>query len=334
MKTTQKLIQKRINLTSIFLFVSIFFLVTILLSIPNTSEGQSVSVLNVQKLDTSILPIPNTDIPLSIKFSFPDSVRYGDFKVELLPSTVTNYRGTCINRGSETTPDLSLRSTNNDGWDLNTTDGSLTRSVTSETTSPISVNIYCEDSAAYGQVKVTLTLDSGRTMEITRKIPRDDNGNKIADGWENDATKNYVGNEDAETGPAATTFNSELGVTHNIIANTNTGDGLTLLDEYRGAMLKDHITPKRFSPDTKDIFIQHTSTVLAPFECGNASGFPFSCWVIDTASVIVNPNTASGNNGVIAIEISSDPQILEVDEQGNNVIIDSYGYASGRADCT
>jgi hypothetical protein len=331
MKTTQNLIQKKVNFALTPLFVSTFFLVLILLGMPNISEGQS-TWLDVPKLDSSILPIPNTEIQLSINYSLSFDDHYGGtLKVELLSSTVTNHRGTCINHGSETTPDLKLRSTNNLGWNQNTAGAPLTRSVTSLTVSPISVNIYCNDSAAYGEVRVTLTLDSGSSLVAYQKIPRDDNGNEIADGWENDATKNYTGNEDAETGPTGTTFIDHLfGITHIIPENTNDGDGLTVFDEYRGAMLALGLTPTRFSPNSKDVFVKHTDNILAPFGCGNGGGFPLSCWVIETGR-IVNPNTKSRNLAVIAIEIFSNPQTHAGNDQGDDVLIEAYGDAGGHA---
>ena len=79
----------------------------------------------------------------------------------------------------------------------------------------ISLIVSCRDYAAYGELVLTASGSGYTSNTVTIKIPRDENGNKIADGWQNDDTVNYGRDDDNDTGP-----------------NTRTGDGITVLNEY------------------------------------------------------------------------------------------------------
>ena len=340
-----------------YFVVSIFCLGCVLFGISGISEARltiTIPPLNLDVLpgtgDLSVSPLPGSPITFyNLTVTVPRDHSGGTLSVSL--RDVTNYKGYCINIGDSTDVDLKLLESDNLNWNQDPNDSSiLTREIDGffpsagstkqeRVDGPWTVVVRSYDSAAYGKLTLSTTASHGN-HSVTLTIPRDDNNNKIADGWENDLTRNYTGDEDNETGPAATTYTDANGAMHNIPENTHDKDGLTLFDEYRGAWLIGNSEPARFSPDIKDVFVMHRSTNLLSSGCGNASGFPLSCHVLHPncaqengtfSGLIVNKNTKQGNKVVIAIEIQEDLDDEEVDEQGQNVSIDHFGVASGKA---
>lgn len=115
-----------------------------------------------------------------------------------------------------------------------------------------SVIISSYDWGGWGKLKVSAELDTGgvlvahlennpSTTEL--KIPRDDNGNHIADAWENQIG---LSNTNADSDDDDFPPNSDPGDGHS-------GDGLSLYEEYRGFRVwGGHVRP---DPRHKDVFI-------------------------------------------------------------------------------
>lgn len=89
------------------------------------------------------------------------------------------------------------------------------------------------------------TCTVGPTVTV---IPRDDNGNDIADSWYGDASEgNTLANWDEETQPNPGSF---------------TGDGLSRYEEYRGAYKQEVHT--RFFVSTKELFVYRENPAWGP----------------------------------------------------------------------
>ena len=110
------------------------------------------------------------------------------------------------------------------------------------------VSVRANDRAAVGILKVHASFNyedpvsGSRTPTGTKNaeisIPLDNNGNDIADGWEDDHIHDYNPWDDKENGPGI---------------NMHTGDALTVFEEYRGFMVQGE--PKSTKPTEKDVFI-------------------------------------------------------------------------------
>ena len=133
-------------------------------------------------------------------------------------------------------------------------------------TVPAKIMVRCYDWGANGSVTVTVKKSTGwfTSTEIgsdTKSIPMDTNNNLIADGWANDATKNWVASEDEESFP-----------------NRNPqGDGWSVYAEYRGLFLKPtdrDIT--RLDPTQKEVFVC-SSSALASYGRGLVK-IPHHAW--------------------------------------------------------
>ncbi len=100
----------------------------------------------------------------------------------------------------------------------------------------IPVTVRCRDYAAFA------TLEANFNGKATINIPKDDNGDYIADAWKDGLQMPYA---DDETGP--------IGPLNTVENNTEIGDGLVVFEEYRGAFVGG--THTRFDPEKKDVFI-------------------------------------------------------------------------------
>ena len=186
--------------------------------------------------------------------------------------TVSNWDGTCMNDGSGTDSDLNFTYTDQTTYTAPrwTQWSGATQNVvaawnSSDSLGNFSMNITvrCKDYGAFGILRVKLYNTSSSSdvfvNEISIAIPKDDNGNYIAD--KSDTYYGYTNPAlDGETGPDTGTGVEE---------NNNPGDGLVQFEEYRG--FKVNGGHKRLSPTRKDIFIR-SPTVLG---IGNASNLPF-----------------------------------------------------------
>jgi hypothetical protein len=243
---------------------SICFLICIFCCfyITNISQGNTLQVTNVSSLASTWEPVPNTYATFTIEVSGYSSAGE-NLTVSLID--VTNYIGKCGNSGSNRIPDLKLGSVHNFGW-TQTNTGGLSRHISQSSPSSYTVNVSCYDYGAYGRLAVTLC---GST--IFKDVPLDDNNNKIADGWErseglytsNVRDANIIVTQDIDTGPS-----------------DNLGEGLTVIDEYRGFMVSG--THTRTSPHTADLF------VVSPWGVGLATELPdISTHLLNSSEIIV-----------------------------------------------
>jgi len=171
------------------------------------------------------------------------------FKFELVD--VSKEKGVCLNWPSESgsTDDFDLKIEKEKNLNLEVEENGL--SATSyKFLDESQVTISCFDWGACGKLKVTAILDDGAKTKIEAyldsdkskhelKIPKDDDDNYIADGWE----KKY----DVYGGRAADDKESIPE------GDGNAGDGLTLYEEYRGFM--ENGTHIFGDPKKKDLFI-------------------------------------------------------------------------------
>ena len=120
-------------------------------------------------------------------------------------------------------------------------------------TAPVSftLKVRSYDYGAYGKVTATLhkqdASDSQEPPSDTVSIPRDDNNNRIADGWERGHNM-YKSNENEADDWAAS--DDETGPT----GNNYPGDGLSVFEEYRGFRVSSGYVSTD-PVDTKDLFV-------------------------------------------------------------------------------
>jgi hypothetical protein len=135
-----------------------------------------------------------------------------------------------------------------------------------------SVPFYCKDFGGWCRVRAVCRKNGAEVFSLTADIPEDANGNRISDAWEKAeiARHNavYPANQiswdsdpyadtDGDNEPAA------LGNrrTDGSYSHADTGDGLTVMDEYRGYLLDGGADfagtrHKRLSPALKELLVQ------------------------------------------------------------------------------
>jgi len=170
------------------------------------------------------------------------------FKFQLI--NVSKEQGVCLNWPGEDNAthdyDLKIEPKSNDSLKV-AGDGQSAESAAGQNESSVTITSY--DWGAYGKLKVTVVFDDGSedTAHVlgdrskqALTIPKDDNGNHIADFWE----KHYAG------GSSDAKADDDLVP----IGNTDKGDGLSFYEEYRGFRVQsEHI---RTSPIEKDLFVR------------------------------------------------------------------------------
>lgn len=146
------------------------------------------------------------------------------------------------------------------------------------------------DWGAHGRVRVVAELEGGGEVVAhvegqpkveTPALPKDDNDNGIADGWE---AKYGV----KDTSPSADEDQGELGPGLKPHGDGHDGDGIALYDEYRGF----HVQGRRegLSPKLKDLFVWDALGL-------GAGVFPMAS-KIRTHLITVNERTMHGNTNV------------------------------------
>lgn len=98
--------------------------------------------------------------------------------------------------------------------------------------------VFLNDKTDANDVELDNTPSNNDDDDDCIAIPRDNNGNDIADGWLDDKTLNYDPWADEEMGPGNNTFQ---------------GDGYTVFEEYRGFIVKGK--HKHILPNDKDVFV-------------------------------------------------------------------------------
>jgi hypothetical protein len=140
---------------------------------------------------------------------------------------------------------LNLKLTDDKGQSAETTEEGLT---------DFWVQLVSYDWGGWTQLKVVAELSDHSTVtahvrglpQQTLAVPKDDDGNHIADGWEQQYNvSNLDPASDEDTIPS----------------NGNTGDGIALYDEYRGFHVGGNHT--RLSPLSKDLFIRDFDKLTA-----------------------------------------------------------------------
>ena len=217
-------------------------------------------------------------------------------------SEVSDYKGYCMNFGTQPgdkkdiyfrqsdqpkdTEQLKYRVSGKNGETLKVTCESSTFS--------IPIFVFVDDYGAHGILDGAVSLndkkdENGRELDTTPSnndtasgrlsIPKDNNGNDIADGWKNDVVRNYDPWVDKETGPGI---------------NMNSGDGFTTFEEYRGFMVKGKY--RDTDPvKAKDLFIYSDFTE----GYGYASNLPgvFSLYEINKKEMATNRRVSINSCG-------------------------------------
>ncbi len=161
----------------------------------NVADAAKVYVMG----SPTVLPEYNNKLPVDIRIE--DRPTYGYVLVELETTSAMN--GYCTNaplKSPDTSADLELLKSDNTGseWsDLGT--GVLKYKMADSYTDTIcefTVNVRSWDYGAWGKLKATLYKRTGTDAngnDVFKKagsaigtVPRDENGNHIADGWNND----------------------------------------------------------------------------------------------------------------------------------------------------
>ena len=133
-----------------------------------------------------------TTLPVDIRVV--DSPQYGYILVSITQES--SMKGVCTNwpvNDDGNTDDMGLYTTDNPKW---TDEGNgvfkyeISLGSSTETTYEVPLNVRCFDYGAWGKVTATLYEDMGHEFKKrdthTSTVPRDENGNHIANGWKND----------------------------------------------------------------------------------------------------------------------------------------------------
>ena len=289
------------------------------------AEGSSQLAIEVPNLLTDLRidwrPIAGSSLSFSVKVTKPPHYSGGRLTATL--SEVTDYLGSCGNKTSIYN-DLELRQNliHNSGWRVESSRTSLSHpieanSTAQEKTEWMTLRVHCEDYAAYGKLTFATTGSSiAEAAPYVITIPRDVNGNKIADGWLNDETtadptnnnpsKNYAANWDEESGPPA--------------PNGQRGDGLAVLDEYRGLYVNG--TWKDTDPEGWDVFIWSESGIgyadslpnMQPHSM-SSSEVDYEIGLVHDFKIVYTPL----HNMVYAIRLKNNPIPYDLNNPDNDI---------------
>ena len=204
--------------------------------------------------------------------------------VDFSLSNVSSWEGYCMNAGSQSDSDKDLKLNVSDQDTVNPTliwsggGQTIKASWTGAAPGSFTVKVRSYDYGAYGDLTATLY---GQATSNTVNIPRDDNGNGIADGWNNDSSNNYDEEADDETGPSG---------------NNHNGDGFSVFEEYRGFMVKENHT--RTKPSEKDLFV-YSSCAEGYGYASNLANPPFKSRLVNWSDMGGNArvmNSKAGQN--------------------------------------
>ena len=183
------------------------------------------------------LPSPNDYLWFGVRVN--TQVHWSSATFEL--KEVTSWEGICMNDGNGNDFDLAFAPI----WQqenipcvtlaLDATRQTLTASWFDSPSDHFHIKVICYDYGAYGKLKATVY---GTSSSATMTIPKDLNGNQIADTWRNDEDVSYDNTADVETGTSG---------------NGYPGDGFSVFEEYRGFRVK--TAHKRTDLSAKDVFI-------------------------------------------------------------------------------
>lgn len=208
--------------------------------------------------------------------------------------SVSSERGTCLNVGTRTHTDLHFNTPENAALfvpvESTTADCDLVGGPhahwfhvkTNVCVGSATVTVKSEDFGSYGWIRAWVEFPAECPMfdvdvvtflpretpasppscvvgPATAKVPRDDNGNDIADTWAYDATNGTSPIADGETNP----YPSDL----------SQGDGLTRYEEWRGLSVVDSGAPAhtRLNGNMKELFVYRTNTAYGVEDAGQAA---------------------------------------------------------------
>ena len=270
-----------------------------LLGMFNAAEAAEVYVIG----SPTSFPERNETLPVRIRVV--DAPTYGYLLVKIHErSAMKGYSTNYPINDDGNVKDMSLLPGDNPGWTASGTDALKYEwaNYTSNTTFEKTVNVRCYDYGAWGKLKATLYEKTGENSyrklgDDIGTVPRDENGNHIADGWENDFYPYIYSdqtNEQVHRGKTRgsgvkdypysvpfftkrqNTVDKETGPT----GNTENGDGFTVFEEYRGFMTEQYsgygggaMGHIRTSPDTKDVFYV-IDTSMSSYGIGDAGDHP------------------------------------------------------------
>ena len=179
--------------TRIFFVISLYSVYCFCSGLSST-YAQSSELMELRYKNESWLPVSYTTV--TVEFKIRSEANCSNATVTASLSNITNYRGECGNSNARGTQnDMRLNASSNSGWTENSPD-SITRTVNQSETYYLIV-IDCYDYAAYAEITVSVSCGS-TTQTKTLKLPKDDNGNKIADSWENAHTIYTSNTSDAQ----------------------------------------------------------------------------------------------------------------------------------------
>ena len=243
------------------------FQIMLLTTIVTTTQVCGNVVIELPKLDRTWRPgaeptLTKQDHTNTASFALKiKNLPYDYNKIDIKLIDVTKWQGICGNyplSGAKKDKDLKFIKSKNTTWKYEN-DSHLfykTSTQSHEKTVEGTVNVTAYDYAAYGKLEVSVRTRTWKvgpfegyadpliTKAVT--IPLDENGNKIADGWNGDENREHVINGVTKKGwnPSADDEN---------VLNTNNGDGYSVFDEYRGFWTgTNHI---ELSPTAKDAII-------------------------------------------------------------------------------
>ena len=216
--------------------------------------------LKLQKLSKTDYPVKGQTFDVKVKVQ--SAAANGHVKFTL--SGVSDWEGHAMNAGTESDddPDLKLltadQTESQGGTTLNWSAPpakqgeapaqKISAAWKTKTPTPsftVKVRIY--DYAAYGTLTAQLFYSGGqRGEDVSISLPRDDNGNNIADGWEEKHKKYTKVTSDANTWAKSDDERGPGG-------NPNNGDNFSVFTEYRGFKLPTGY--ERLSPLQKEVLI-------------------------------------------------------------------------------
>ncbi len=173
-------------------------------------------------------------------------------KLTLTLSDVSEQKGVCLNFPSRAAKSAGLRFRKEDFSEdgpLRFVDEKTVMTRGDERVEQASVVVHAYDFGAWGTLHVNALDEADAEAKVMvrgkptadLKIPRDDNGNRIADGWE-------IGGFSADRA-----WDGEA-----VAGQAKSGDGLTLYNEYRGVVALDgggQRSHRRLEPTAKELFI-------------------------------------------------------------------------------
>jgi hypothetical protein len=183
---------------------------------------------------------------MQVQFNAPNGQAPAKKVIEFFLHHVSRHKGLCINypKGAAEKDDLKFKP-GQSGLKIDS-DGQHATTIDAVTSS--SIVIEAHDTGAYGEFAATADGTAATYREATLiNIPFDDNGNHIADGWEETTgVKDHPAAWDEENVPSGM---------------KNSGDGLGAYEEYRGAMTGKKSEPvfRRLDPTKKKLLVYPNS---------------------------------------------------------------------------